>query len=75
MNERGKFESHPSICMDCNMTCKGCPWATKFKPVKGWKAEAIKKLVSSFHGKKGYIDSFRVIECPNYKKYERLKEV
>lgn len=75
MNEKEKYESHSSLCMDCNMTCKGCSWASKQIPVDGWKAEPVKKEVKSFKGMKGLIDSFRVLECPNFKKYERLKEV
>lgn len=75
MNLTGNRQSYPSICIDCGNTCNGCPWASKQMPVDGWKAEAVKKDVTSFKGMKGFIDSFRVLECPNFKKYERLKEV
>ena len=58
-----------SICADCANTSRGCEWATKFKPVKGWKVESVKRKVRYFKGiTDGYLDTYRVLECPNFKK-------
>ena len=70
--------SETSICINCAMTTKGCPWAQKRIPLLDWEAVPIKKMVSSLKTKdgtvkKGYVDSYRVISCPNFKKYERMK--
>ena len=79
-NPKGMYIGATSLCMDCAMTTKGCPWAKSFKPLPDdeWEAEPIKKLVSSIKTKNGtfkktYIDSYRVISCPHFRKYERMR--
>ena len=67
-----------SLCASCAMTAKGCPWVNRYEPIPGWEAKPIKKLVSSIKTKKGtynktYIDSYKVISCPHFRKYERMK--
>ena len=38
--------SETSICINCAMTTKGCPWAQKRIPLLDWEAVPIKKMVS-----------------------------
>lgn len=78
MKGKNSNGSETSLCARCAMTTKGCPWVNKYEPIPGWDAKPIKKLVSSIKTKKGtfnktYVDSYRVISCPKFKKYERMK--
>lgn len=58
-----------TLCWTCAKACGGydCPWVAKFKPVDGWTAE--KTLRSYANGEK--VESFRVIACPLYEKWDR----
>ena len=49
-----------------------CPWACKFKPVEGWKAEPTK--IRCRDHETGYIDSFDVYECPLFQLAEAIKK-
>ena len=73
-----KTPGDTSLCVDCAMTTKGCPWAKKYEPIPGWEAVPVKKLVSSLKTKDGtfkktYVDSYKVISCPHFRKFERIK--
>lgn len=54
-----------TLCWTCVHADKGhsseCPWARDFTPVDGWNAIYNKAL-----------DSYEVLECPRYKRDERL---
>lgn len=52
--------SDEAICWKCAKAGgkdSECPWASGFKPVPGWKAEASEQ----------YADGYRVKECPLFK--------
>ena len=49
------------LCWSCKNACGGCSWSREFKPIKGWNATPTKLL-----GDDRYIDSFKIVECPEY---------
>ena len=53
-----------TLCWDCKNSTKpwNCPWVDNFTPVKGWIA------IPTHVGKYYQYDSFRVIECPKFKR-------
>lgn len=62
-----------TICWGCKHAVPnpekgiGCSWSTKFKPVKGWKAE--KDTITGGSGKNyTLIKTYRVIKCPKFEK-------
>ena len=62
------FAKKDQLCWSCDKACNGgCSWSARLEPVKGWDAEPIK--VKQENGR--YIDSFRIKECPLYKKEVR----
>ena len=56
-----------TLCWNCSRSINGCCWARDFKPVPGWKAKPTK--IKGFYeaGKITTVDSFHVIECPEFK--------
>lgn len=49
-----------TLCWDCENCIGGCSWSKDFKPVEGWKAEAVTNSDNS--------DTYFVHECPQFKK-------
>lgn len=48
-----------TLCWDCEKCIGGCSWSKDFKPVDGWKAEAVTNSDNN--------DSYLVRECPQFK--------
>lgn len=53
-------------CWTCQNCFGGCSWSRDFIPVDGWKAE--KTFIPS---NEQYAESYKVIECPKYRKDKR----
>lgn len=54
-----------TLCWKCAKACGGCSWSDRsFTPVEGWVAETTK--LHGYRGDGGVIDSYRVIECPQF---------
>ena len=54
-----------SLCWECGNACtNGCSWSKSLIPVEGWIANVSKDN-----------DSFQVLQCPEYKQDERIKEL
>lgn len=55
--------NNQQLCWSCQRACggKGCPWADKLKPVKGWSAKQRTY-------KDGYkvVVTYRISACPLY---------
>lgn len=53
-----------TICWNCANACGKCSWSDgTFTPVEGWQAEHTKVRNAKFC----YIESYRVISCPQFK--------
>lgn len=53
-----------TLCWDCEKACNGgCSWSRAFIPVEGWKANP------DING--NGVESFLVIECPEFSKEDR----
>jgi hypothetical protein len=58
------FYKKPQPCCSCVNFAVGCEWSERFQPVPGWTA-----IPSKIERKKGCpIDSFEIIDCPEYQK-------
>lgn len=56
-----------TLCWKCDHACKnGCSWVDEFKPVPGWTAKP---------GTNTTIDSYLVIDCPEFRKGGRLERL
>lgn len=54
-------------CWTCDNACGGCDWADNFKPIEGW--VAVRNDISVGLG--GYVESYIVLDCPNYEREVR----
>lgn len=53
-----------TLCWDCAKAVCGCSWSIDFTPVEGW--DAIPTKLTAQHRDTGEIDSFCVIDCPEF---------
>lgn len=53
-------------CWTCQNACGGCSWSRDFEPVKGWKAKPNYLQSNGEHAA-----TYKIIECPEYKKEVR----
>ena len=64
-----------TLCWECEKAGGKCSWSKNFTPVEGW--NAIPTKISCGYKKNGtephFIDSFQVLECPEFEKMEELK--
>lgn len=72
--KHGNKERVDSLCWNCkkalNIDNSGCCWATRFKPIKGWKTiEGSPCRVGRKHSKE---KNLIVIECPEYEQYHKF---
>lgn len=56
------YGKQKQLCEECRNACGGCRWSDELMPVVGWNAEPSKIYID----KRKPIDSFHVIECPEY---------
>lgn len=56
------YGKQKQLCEECRNACGGCKWSDELLPVDGWNAEPTKIYIN----KRKPIDSFHVIECPEY---------
>lgn len=56
------YGKQKQLCATCGRACGGCRWSDELLPVDGWNAEPSKIYIN----KRKPIDSFHVIECPEY---------
>lgn len=62
-----KKYKNQTLCWTCQNACCGCSWSQSFTPVEGWEAKPTKiRLVPLAKGGLEYIESYKVISCPNY---------
>lgn len=71
LDNGGSGEMKETLCFSCDHADKGdksiCPWAKEFKPVEGW--DATKRVLFFWiHNRKKPIESYKVINCPIYRK-------
>lgn len=61
---RSRNAKKDQLCWTCKRAVpnRGCEWADKLKPVKGW--YAIPTKIRMCEGK--YTDSYKIISCPKY---------
>lgn len=67
----GKKNTTKTICWECGNTGK-CSWGAHGIPVEGWTAKP--ELVGKSKGNGAFI-SYIVKSCPEYKPFERLKDI
>lgn len=62
----------PTLCWECDKACGRCSWSKDFTPVEGWKAipTKIRKRDNNY----GYMDSFIVLECPEFELMREIKQ-
>lgn len=68
VQENGKT----NICFDCKKACGGCSWSEidpktgkpRFEPIEGWKAKPNKLLGGISAGKRYYVSTYEISECP-----------
>lgn len=68
-----KGNKTPTLCWDCARALpgNGCPWANRFKPVKGWDAEETTiKVIRSECSQNRYREerAYRVRGCPLFRR-------
>lgn len=63
-----------TICWECAKNGGLCSWSENFTPVEGWDAVPTKIQARGHANGEEYIDSFRVISCPEFELMERLKK-
>ena len=68
---KGITKKH-TLCWKCQKACGGCSWSKDFTPVENWNAVPTK--IKAYGTGDGTIDSYRVIECPEFELLERLKK-
>lgn len=61
------YRRKETLCWDCKRCFGGCSWSREFIPVNGWIAE---KTHIPSNGE--YAASYKVIDCPEYRKDERV---
>ena len=66
-------KKHDTICWECEKASGGCSWSRDFIPVEGWNAVPTKIQQRNSDGKSISIDSFDVVECPEFELMELLK--
>lgn len=68
-----RFVRKETLCWDCAKNGGLCSWSKNFTPVEGW--EAIPTKIQARGAYNGYaeIDSYKVINCPQFELMERLK--
>ncbi len=59
-----KNQNKETLCWECKNACGKCSWSKNFVPVKGWEALPT-KIKGSFESET-VIDSFLVINCPEF---------
>lgn len=65
--QKGTKKNQQTLCWKCDHACKGgCSWVDSFEPVPGWKAE---------HQVTASLDSYMVIDCPEFRPGGRLKNM
>lgn len=62
-----------TLCWDCEKQCGKCSWSKEFKPVNGWKAIPT-KIMGGVGKYERCIESFLVIECPEFELLKRLEK-
>ena len=60
-----------TLCWGCEKAGGKCSWSKSFTPVDGW--DAIPTKIQTRDNPNGYIDSFRVIECPEFELLELIE--
>lgn len=60
----------PQLCESCQNACGQCRWSASGKPVDGWVAYTTRINISSA-GEGVYINSYKILRCPKYKKDEK----
>lgn len=68
LEEAARGRRKESLCWDCANACGLCSWSHDFTPVPGWDARAT-KLYNNNKGR--FIDSYHVIECPEFVEFRR----
>jgi hypothetical protein len=63
-----------TLCWECAKNGGLCSWSENFTPVEGWEAVPTKIQAIGHANGEEYIDSFRVISCPEFELMERLKK-
>lgn len=56
-----------SLCWNCKNALGGCSWSKSYVPIKGWKA-IRSDVKTALHT---YVESYFVLECPEYVKEKR----
>lgn len=63
-----KREEKMTKCWFCKRASGKCSWSAFGKPVRGWTAKKTRiAAIGSAANENGYIESYRVIECPKFK--------
>ena len=60
-----------TLCWICQKAGGNCSWSKDFTPVEGWNAKPTK--ISCAESPTGYIESYRVKECPEFELLETVK--
>lgn len=68
MSENSKKRT---LCLICQKAGGNCSWSKDFTPVEGWNAKPTK--IRCREQKTGYIDSYHVIECPEFELLDIVK--
>lgn len=68
MKMEEKTTKHETLCFDCANAAGKCSWSKDFTPVEDWKAIPTRVKKDRNHG---YLDSYDVYECPQYKKIRK----
>lgn len=60
-----------TLCWDCQKNTGSCPWSSSFTPVEGWRA--IPTKINTYQKFNEGIDSYLVLECPQFKKRRKRR--
>lgn len=60
-----------TLCWECANNCGKCSWSKDFTPVENW--EAVPTKIKEYHNRSSYIESYRVISCPEFERSKRYK--
>ena len=68
-----RIPKQDTLCWECGKNGGKCSWSKDFTPVENWRAIPTQIQAKGHAGGRNHVDSFRVLECPEYEPYKRLK--